>query len=406
VPSIVGGTNVYTVNVSDTFGNQITSGTRTFEVPSDLTLRDANNASDIIDDPNVTATVRFFEEGGERVFPRTPTNGVVDMSGLPVDQDFIVGVRDDSNTYVSRLTLIPTIFEQQDVYLIETTESTAIVRISVEDRTGLFSNEGTRIRISRAINTTDSPPNEEEYVIVAGDVIGGQLTFETELQQDVRYRVSIENGQGDVRQLGRFTARVDQLVELTVTGLNVGFDDSDTGVQIQTSGEIVNDTTKTFQFTMLDLSEKTTNIEVKLVEIGNKTNVVDEGSTAGPVGSFQFTRTVTGDNADKEWIFQYSYDRDGETVTGEVIPGQDSFPLLTDLDDGWATIFGVGLIIVIGGLFSVANVKVGVIVIPAIAAFLFITGILSTAMTGLSIGIAFALGIGYNVIRSTRGLQR
>jgi len=102
----------------------------------------------------------------------------------------------------------------------------------------------------------------------------------------------------------------------------------------------------------------------------------------------------------------YSYDRNGETVTGEVIPGQDSFPLLTDLDDGWATIFGVGLIIVIGGLFSVANVKVGVIVIPAIAAFLFITGILSTAMTGLSIGIAFALGIGYNVIRSTRELQR
>jgi hypothetical protein len=360
----------------------------------------------VIDDPNVTATVRFFEEGGERVFPRTPVNGVVDMSGLPVDQDFIVGVRDDSDTYVSRISLIPTIFQQQDVYLLNTNVSTAIIRISVEDRTGLFSDEGTRIRISRAIDTPDSPPDEEEYVIVAGDVIGGQLTFETELQQDVRYRVSIENGQGDVRQLGRFTARVDQVVELTVTGLDVGFDDSDRGVQIRTAGEIIDEGNKTLQFALVDLSEQTTNIDVKLVEIGNESNVLDESATPGPVGTFQFTVPVSGDDAEKEWKFVYSYDRDGATVTGERIPGQESFPLLTELDDGWANIFGVALIIVIGGLFSVANIKAGVIVVPAIAGFLFITGILSSVMTGLSIGVAFAIGIAYNIIISSRGLLR
>jgi len=392
--------------VEDSFGNTLTTDTFSFRVPSELTLRDVNDPSEVIDDPAVTATVRFFEEDGERVFPRSPTNGVIDMTGLPVDEDFVVGVRDESGQYISRITLIDSIFTQQDVYLINASRDTAIVRLAIEDRTGLFSEPGTRIQIERAVNTVDSPADEERYVIIAGDVIGGQLSFETELQQEVRYRVSVANDVGEVRQLGRFTARVDQVVPLTITGLDVGFDDSDEGVQIQTSGTENEDGSKTFQFALVDLSVETTDINVELVERGNESNVFDVFDDAGPIGTAQFTVTVPEEQADTEWVFTYSYDRDDETVTGELIPGQESFPLLPNLDDGYSTIFGVGFIIVLTGIFSVANAKVGAIIIPGVAGLLFITGILSSAMTGLSIAVAFSIGIAYNIVVSSRGLLR
>jgi hypothetical protein len=405
-PGLVGGQNFWGAELTDSFGNVVTTDTFAFRVPSELTLRDANDPSEVIDDPAVTATVRFFEEDGERVFPRTPTNGVIDMTGLPVDEDFVVGVRDESDTYVSRITLIDSIFQQQDVYLINQTRDTAIVRLAIEDRTGLFSEPGTRIQIERAVNTVDSPANEERYVVVAGDVIGGQLSFETELQQEVRYRVSVANDVGDVRQLGRFTARVDQVVPLTITGLDVGFDDSDTGVQITTSGVENDDGSETFQFTLIDLPVETTDIQVQLVERGNTSNVFDSSADTGPVGTFQYTVTVPASQADTEWVFAYSYDRDDETVTGELIPGQESFPVLPNLDDGYSTIFGVGFILVLTGIFSVANAKVGAIIVPGVAGLLFITGILSSAMTGLAIAVAFTLGIAYNIVVSSRGLLR
>ena len=194
---------------------------------------------------------------------------------------------------------------------------------------------------------------------------------------------------------------------LVITGLDVGFDDSDDGVQIQTSGTADEDAgTETYQFTLVDLPVETTDLEVELHERGNESNVFDSGGATGPIGTFQFTTTVSGADADKEWVFSYSYDRDDETVTGTLIPGQESFPVLPNLDDGYKTIFGVGFIIVLTGIFSVANAKIGAIIVPAVAGLLFITGILSGAVTGLSIAVAFSIGIAYNMVVSSRGLLR
>jgi hypothetical protein len=401
-PQLLGGPNDYSITVSDTFGGSDTTGTNTFSVPANLTLRDANNASNIIDDPNVTATVRFFEEEGNLVFPREPTNGVVDMTGLPVDESFVVGVRDTSGTFVSRLTLIDTIFEQQEVFLVNQTESTAIVRFNLEDRTGRFIAGETEIQILRAINTTDSPPNTEEYVVVAGDVIGSQLSFETELQQDVRYRVRVQNDIGETRELGAFTARLDQVVDLTISGIDVGFDESDDGTQVQTSQTIADNGDKTIQFNLLDLSESTTDISVEVLEEGNESNVIDQGGFVGPAGSYQFTTVVSGAAAEEEYLVRYEYTRDGETITATVVPGASSFSVgsLDQLDPGWAQIFGVGFLIVMAGIFSRANARIGALVLPGIALMLYITGVLDGVLTVASIGVAFAIAVGLNLISS------
>jgi len=408
VPGIVGGTNVYTLNVSDTFGNQITSGTRSFKVPAELTLRNVNDASDILDDANVDATVRFFEEEGDRVFPRNPTNGVIDMSGLPVNEPFVVGIRDANDTYISRLTLIDTIFEQQSVYLINSSVDTAIIRFTIEDRTGQFSGEGTKLQVRRAINTTTSPADEEEYVIVAGDIVGSQLQFEAELEQDVRYRVRIQNGEGETRQLGAFTARVDQVISLTISGIDVGVDIPEDEPVIETSLDESNPNTTIAQFSFVDLAEETTSLQLKVLQAGNTSNVLDTAEISGPpnIKTFQHTTTLTGDDSELKLLYDVEYVRNGQRFEVRKAYGLNQYPIGLPLSGPWKSIFSVGFLIVLGGVFSVRNARIGAIIIPGVAALLYSIGFLTGVATILGIALAMVLAIGYNLAFAGRGAIR
>jgi hypothetical protein len=79
---LVGGANQWSADVSDSFGNNFSTDTFTFRIPNELTLRNVNDATEVIDDPAVDATVRFYEEQDDDVYPRTPTNGVIDMGAF------------------------------------------------------------------------------------------------------------------------------------------------------------------------------------------------------------------------------------------------------------------------------------------------------------------------------------
>jgi hypothetical protein len=405
---LVGGANQWSADVSDSFGNSFSTDTFTFRIPSELTLRNVNDATEVIDDPAVDATVRFYEEQDDDVYPRTPTNGVIDMQGLPVNEPFVVGIRDDSDTYVSRLTLIDTIFEQQSVYLINASVDTAIIRFTIEDRTGQFAGTGTKIQIRRAINTTTSPADEEEYVIVAGDVVGSQLQFETELEQDVRYRVRIQNEDGETRQLGAFTARVDQVIGLTISGIDVGVDIPEDEPVISSSidDSVANQTS--LQFTYVDLAQETTEVDLRVLQAGNTSNVLDTATVTAPpnVSTFQHTTTLTGAQADMQAVYQVEYIRNGNTFDATAAYGLNQYPVNLPLSDAWRQIFGVGFLIVLGGIFSVANARIGAIMIPGVAALLYAIGFISGFATILGISLAMVLGIAYNLAFAGRGVLR
>ena len=405
---LVGGANQWSADVSDSFGNSFTTDTFTFRIPNELTLRNVNDATEVIDDPGVDATVRFYEEADDDVYPRTPTNGVIDMQGLPVNQPFVVGIRDDSDTYVSRLTLIDTIFEQQSVYLINSSVDTAIIRFTIEDRTGQFAGTGTKIQIRRAINTTTSPADEEEYVIVAGDVVGSQLQFETELEQDVRYRVRIQNDAGETRQLGAFTARVDQVIGLTISGIDVGVDIPEDEPVISSSidDSVANQTS--LQFTYVDLAQETTEVDLRVLQAGNTSNVLDTATVTAPpnVSTFQHTTTLTGAQADLKAVYEVEYIRNGKTFDATAAYGLNQYPVNLPLSDAWRQIFGVGFLIVLGGIFSVANARIGAIIIPGVAAMLYAIGFISGFATILGISLAMVLGIAYNLAFAGRGVLR
>jgi hypothetical protein len=406
--SLLGGDNEWSASVSDSFGNTVNTSTLSFQIPDELTLRDVNDPTDIVDDAAVDATVRFYEEDDDDVYPRTPTNGVIDMQGLPVNQPFVVGVRDDSDTYVSRLTLIDTIFEQQSVYLINSSVDTAIIQFTIEDRTGQFAGPGTKLQIRRAINTTTSPPDQEEYVIVAGDVVGAQLQFETELEQNVRYRVRIQNEQGETRQLGAFTARIDQVIGLTISGIDVGVDIPEDEPVIETSLDESNPNTTIAQFTFVDLAQETESLQLDVLQAGNTSNVLDSAQISAPpnIKTFQHTTTLTGDEAEFKLLYDVEYERNGETFTVRKAYGLNQYPIGLPLSGPWKSIFSVGFLIVLAGVFSVRNARIGAIIIPGVAALLYSIGFLSGVATILGIALAMVLAIAYNLAFAGRGAIR
>ena len=80
------------------------------------------------------------------------------------------------------------------------------------------------------------------------------------------------------------------------------------------------------------------------------------------------------------------------------------FPIAIPLSQDWKQIFGIGFLIVVAGIFSVANARIGAVVLPAVAGLLYVTGILNGAISLLAIGMALTVGVLVNLAFGGRGL--
>ena len=402
------GLNEWYVEADDTFGNSVQSNVFQVTIPELLTLRDVNDPDTILTSPTLDATVRFYESetGDTAVYPRTPQNGQIDMSGLPSDQEFVVGVVDSSDTYAQRLTLLDSIFQQQEIYLLNNSADTAVATLILQDRTGEFETGATSVQIERSVNTTDSPQGEEEYVTVAGDVIGTQLTFSTTLKQDVRYRVAVENDQGDRRTLGSFVLQGDRVINLIISGKEVGVPIPEDTPVIDVSQDIDDNTgDKTVSLTYIDPEAETDSLLVRVENADDPSDVVDTvTATAGPYGTFTYTETFTEPDASKVLVANVTATRNGQQVTLTKPFGTGMFPIAIPLSQDWKQIFGIGFLIVVAGIFSVANARIGAVVLPAVAGLLYVTGILNGAISLLAIGMALTVGVLVNLAFGGRGL--
>jgi plastocyanin len=377
--------------------NNPTTGTHNVEIGDyALEVRDVKTGA-LIDD--ATIEFRFFEEGTDRVFTESTSNGIVSIGQLPGDSAFSVTA--NATGKVTRTSFFEDPRQQQTIFLLDESQTTKLVRFNVEDRTGDFSDD-VRIQIERSINTSDSPAGEERYRIVAGDIVDSQLEFDTTLERDVRYRISISDGEGNERQLGNFLIKTDQVIDLVVSGIDVGFTRPDGQTQLNATQTVDENTgDKTVTLTVQDPSQETTDITVDVVPYDNPDQVIDSGSTQGPVGEFTFTSTVTGADAEKRLLAKVTYAYEGDEISTTIPFGAERFNLLPGLDPDWRAIFGVGFLLVLGGVFSVANARIGALIIPGAALALNLTGILTTVVTATSVGLAFAVAVGINIIEGS-----
>jgi hypothetical protein len=372
-----------------------------------LEIREIAPDVPLVAGPNANVTVRLFEEGSDRVFTRTTNTGVLALTQFPDQTRFTVTA--DADGFVTRRTFISSARQQQDVYLLNDTSSTGLARFSVEDRTGDFSgDESATLQIERAVNSTDSTAQENEYEAVAGDIVGAQLTFDAELETDTRYRVTVSNGDGDTRQLGAFLIKGSRTINLVISGIDqsINVPSEQPAVNITQSTDAEADGNRTIDFVYTDPGTNTSEVDVRIEEAGNSSNVIARASDSDPdgVSQLKFSETFTGSAADQRLVANYSATlEDGSEVSGVRAFGQQQFPILTQLDPGWAKIFGVGFLLVFGGVFSVANARIGAVAIPGVALLLNLTGILDGVVTVAAVGATFAVAVGANIVSSTSG---
>lgn len=310
--------------VTDTFGNTNTSDTFFFETPSQLTVRNESNASEIVTGANVTIT--FYSADGETIIQKTDNDGDgnISLAGLPITE--FVGVV-DAEGWHSRRFYIESILNQQDIYLLNSTAFPNPIDTTFvyEDRTGSFESSVTTLRIQRGVD----PDNDGNFSFqtVAGDFWGAAGEFPFTGEPNARYRLVIENTETNTqRVLGTHIPTADGTKNIVVGSLE--------WPALNGTGRVFDAQLEGQDITVLyhDPGNNTTDVRLRVWELGNKSNkIYDENFTNGPYGTLQVAVSLTADQAEESWVVNYtaSHDEEGE-LTGQVPVGGNAVGLPVD----------------------------------------------------------------------------
>jgi len=198
------------------------------------------------------------------------------------------------------------------------------------------------------------------------------------------------------------------VIGLTISGIDVGVDIPEDEPVIETSLDESNPNTTIAQFAYVDLAQETTSLQLEVLQAGNTSNVLDTAEISAPpnIKTFQHTTTLTGDEAEYKLLYEVEYVRNGQTFEVRKAYGLNQYPIGLPLSGPWKSIFSVGFLIVLGGVFSVRNARIGAIIIPGVAAILYSIGFLTGVATILGIALAMVLAIAYNLAFAGRGAIR
>lgn len=380
----------YTVRATDTGGAAAASTPRTLRVPSRLTLRNESTPSQVITTQS-NATIRFFGSSGT-VAERTTTTGQVNMTGLPADERFVASI--SANGYRDRRVVIESLFEQQSVYLLSSSAPAFSVEFQLQDNTGQFPTSETTLVVSKPIERN----NSTEFRNLAGDRYGSTDTLPFEIRQNERVRLELRNEDGDVRKLGSFTVSRDAVVPLEVGQLEFPIRNEDT-YRANATREEVNATTDRLVFEYSDRDNLTSEIQIRIVDAENDSRVLTTDREVGEFGTYRFQTLISGTEKNQTWRVEYNATRvgDGDDAGGRLLFGAERYPVNIPIDDGWRQIFAVGLILTVAGLFSVANARIGALVVPGVGAVLWYIGWMSGIAGASAIVVALSLGVAYNL---------
>lgn len=370
------------------------------EAPDELAIRELQSQELITEDANgssINVELTFFGGDGA-VATRNTTDGRIDMSGLPVDERFSVSV-DAGDQYVDRQILIPSLLEQKNAYLLNQTADVETVnpRIRLEDPSNQFSSEQSEVVFKRPIERDDGTT---EFVAVAGDRVGLN-GFDTTLEQDQRYRVTVTDPQTDAsRQLGEFTASRSEVITFTVE--DVEFDSVADADGIDWTAEYLanEDSSDQIRFIFRD-SQPTATLSYHIYERGNENNTLVNTTTNG---NTTVTEPVPPDSGTTVWRVEWTATRDdGETLTGARLVSTDQLPIGTGLGERWQTIISIIGLFAVAGLFGSVNPGVGGIAVASTGGMLFLIGWLPDSTGGLMVLLALFISVLAYVGRRARG---
>lgn len=354
------GENNWSASATDDYGLTDSTSTFSFNTPSNITFRNESNASEIVTGAGATAT--FYSEDGTVVVQRTDSDsdGDISLEGLP-DSQFVVVV--EASGWYDRRIYIESIFSQQNIYLLnQSAHPDAISTTFIyEDRTGLFPQESTTLRVQRAVDVNDD--DNFTWDTVAGDFWGaaGEFPFTGEFQG--RYRLVIENSEGTQRQLGTHIPRANGTKNVIVGQLTWP---AENGTARVFDGELdagANELTAVYR----DPTNDTSEVRIRVWEYRNQSNTIyDQNHTAGPYGDLAATVSLTDNETEMTWVanFTAQHGADG-TLHGQVVVGGN--PVGLPLDSWLLGTFGWIFITFVACLYGPRTAGLGAWVILMVA---------------------------------------
>lgn len=377
-----GGQHTWHVELVDKFGRTSETNSFDFDVAAELHVFNESEPTEFVDEATVDVT--FY--GTNTTVTRSASNGKIDFSGLPLDEEFTATISADG--YRSRTVDIPSLIDQQSAYLLPENATAVQVRFELDDVTGTF-NERSYLYIEKPITKNGTT----EYEIIVSDQFGtgGVATY---LEQGVRYELRVV-ADGTTAQLGAFDAEIAETVVLQPSapavqkpedgsiGYDIGYDKDSEQISVE----------------YVDPAEKTDSLTVSVVSRDGET-VLKHEQTYNDANALSLSIPTNGTLSESYYVY-VNGTRDGQEINIQQPVGPQRADIDIPLpDDVWVQVLAAFAILLVGGIFSMLNVGVGAVVTSLFGGVLWYFGFLG----GLASGGAVALAIGLSTLHllSTR----
>jgi hypothetical protein len=371
-------------------------------VPSELQVRNELKPAQLITE-NATLTARLFADG-DVIAERDVTNGTVSLAGVPLDEEIIITVREENADYVYRRILIESAIQTSEIYLLPTDEPSAQVRFQLRDDTGRFGDSGnTRFFVEKPV-TRDydgDGTNETRYQVISGDRIGADGEFPTILVDSQRYRLRVENDEGEQRVLGSYV--VQGATTSTIPIGSVEFTgDVDEGAALQTKLREAPDSASheyEVRLVYIDPEGETSEIDISITNSTGgtirPTTTEQINGTAAYVETYPITDTSFNpeeDTATVEVVATRGFEQQTFTQRLGDVPPVDIGPLPEDLVE----LAALGSVLAVLGLLAIINPAMAALVTPGYAGLLVLIGLApipmpAVVLAGL-VGVLAAVG--------------
>jgi len=375
------GEHEWYVVATDSYGNSLQSATFSFNVTAQLNIR-KESAPDSFVTSQVDLTV-YTESNG--TFTNTTSSGHVSMADWPGDKLVVVA---KATGYTTRTTVITNTSKDHDIYLLDTSNVKLVnTTFTLTDRTGEYG-DGTILKVKRSLNVSGT----SMYRTIASDEFGVDGKSVT-LKKDIRYRIVVENTEGDRRVLGAYESDQSETVNLIVGDVVV--DPSEpTGPGYEANWTGKPDIDVTFDYN--DSSDNTSKLWLEIYEYGNESNtLLTNTSFSGPYGTFTYSADVPHAYNNTTWVVHFTASTDSGLISGKLVVGPQR-AVLGEMPDWLMTVIYVATIWSLAGLFSQYNGAIGGLVVAGAGGILWFVDFLPpmvdvgvTILAMLTAGILF-----------------
>jgi phage shock protein PspC (stress-responsive transcriptional regulator) len=400
LPPLSGGTHTWSVDVTDQYGHTVASQTFSFAVPSELTIRSATDGDQVL--TGVDVELKFYSDGEERVYTRNVPDGTIDLTGLPVGREFVVTA--GSEQFYFRRAVIESIYDQESLYLLNTSTDASPITFGLDDSTGRFPSAETTLYVDRAINQS----GVTTFKTVAGGNLGATASFQTTLQNDQVYRLRVRNAQNETRLLGTYVPNGEAAAPLPIgrvvlRGNVESYNESATVAQarLQTVTDGSGEESRVLRVLYYDGADTTESLTYRVVERGNESNVVvPETQVNGPFGYYVATHEVAANaSSGTSYVVEVTGVRDGVADYERTVYAGDAGEIAQQwgMDPTVLSLLTWVAVVCLTGLVVIVDARAAALVMVATTGFGALVGAIHPP--GIAVALAGVVAVLANVTR-------